>query len=268
MKLVKNFVVGIFCGSILAGFIYGISRAKHSPLFWVQSVEIQSATESQIEDSPVDQATLIQLVGISLNRTSLLDVDLKAVETRLLSHPWIREAKLQKEIPHRLRVVISFREPIALIQQSEGTLAYLDEEGTSFGSVNLHRFSDLPLLLGFSDQTLVRRQEALLLISRWENSPIRSVASLSSVHWQSERGFRVLAHYTILESPGESHTNAHGESRIRTMIDFGQGIDSDVESQLSRLFNVFRYLRRNAISVRQMWADQEKKIVVKIARNS
>src|SRR5262249_29506355 len=156
--------------------------------------------------------------------------------------PWIRAVRLQKRFPQTLSIAVAFREPRALIILSSagGALAYVDRDGRVFGRASLAQRSDLPILsfpLG-AQEPIARIASALAIIDRFETDPIGRLAQLSSLSWESERGFRAVATYRL-----------RGREISRTVIDLGEASSWSQSSaaatgsnDISRLSEVLRYL--------------------------
>jgi POTRA domain, FtsQ-type len=271
MKLIKKSFIGLISLFVLLAVGLGLRQAFHSSLFLVQNLEIKTS----LTFPPLPESAIKQSLNIPLGKISLFDLDLKGIEQKLMISDLIREVKLQKKLLHTLSIEIVFREPKAIFQTPKGGLSYVDEEGKTFGFVNLLKVSDLPLLSGFSSQSSDRIRGALRIITLWEKSSLKNFSQISSIIWDIDRGYRVLISYEFIAKVSPSHlkTRSVVESgsqvvQARAMVDLGQEIDSDFDSQLSRLSNVFRYLKGNSIGVRQIWADAGKKIVVKTVRGS
>lgn len=241
---------------------FGISRAMHSKLFTLQEINV----ESSLENPPLDDDVVLKIAAVPIGTISLFDVDLKSIERRLLANDLIKAVSLQKKIPHTLSIEVTYKVPQAVIQEAKGTLFYIDSEGKVFGSLNLASAPDLPILFGFANQGSERIQDALTLLRKWENSQLGRMAMISSIYWNSERGFRVLVTYSLDGSFLTSSVNLN--NRMRAMVDFGQRIDENLNDKLVQLLKVFRYLSGNSIAARQVWADAGKKIVVKTAHGS
>lgn len=208
----------------------------------------------------------MKLAGVPLGRVSIFSLDLKRIETQLMSHEWIKHVRLIKKPKHTLNIFVTYRQPLGMIQTKKGALVYVDSEGKSFGVYNPEHSHDLPLLVGFSDQSRERIIEGLKIISTWESHPMTQISSLSSVFWDNDRGFRVLVTYAM-----GSQGARVGESRsavVRTMIDLGPDGEATLQSKLHRLLNVFQYLGEHSIAARQIWTDLGKKVVVKTISDS
>ncbi|MCM2322731.1 MAG: FtsQ-type POTRA domain-containing protein [Oligoflexia bacterium] len=263
----KTLVISFSAFALIAATV-GIYMAIHSPLFLVQVVEVSD----QPDEAPVDAQTITQLAAIPAGIVNLFDLDLRPVERRILTNPWIREVRLQKRFPQTLSIAVSYRDPKALFQASDGGLAYVDIDGRIFGQVNLRLHSDLPLLTGIVQDVDRRVAEALVLIRGWERSPLGNSAELSSLHWDGERGFRALIVYPLGSASAQARGKSTAIPKVRAMVDLGQDFDAAagarLDEQLQQLSRVVTYLGSNSIPVQQIWADSGKKIVVKTAHGS
>lgn len=249
----RKLIVYGFTGVAIVGAMIGVYNALHSSLFLVQVVEVAD----QPENAPLDAGSITQLAAIPTGMVNLFDLDLKAVEQRVLANPWVREVRLQKRFPQTLSVAVVFREPQALIQSPGGSLSYVDSNGMVFGQVNLAYQPDLPIFSGLEGAQI---QPALKLLSDWDRSSLRSLAQISSLHWDQEKGFRALITYKMMAKGGAPVS--------RTSVELGQDLDGAIEAQFRRLSEVLKYLSTHSIPAKQIWADAGKKIVVKTARGS
>ncbi len=237
----------------LASAAFGLRHAMRAPMFTLEVGEVTDINDG----APVDAQEVLNLAALPVGKVSLFDLSLDPIEKRILTQPWIKEVRLQKRFPQTLSISVTFREPRALIQNDNGSLAYVDKDGQIFGQVSLAQHSDLPLIAASASGHI---QEALNVIRVWELSPLSKKAPISTLQWDSERGFHVLVSYPIEEG-------RHG----RTYVDLGHEIDASVDSentQFSRLVRVFSYLSAHRLAARQIWADAGKKIVVKTAHGS
>lgn len=260
---VKKSLVILFSTVSILSIGVGLYLAVNSKLFIVQNVEI----ESNVAHRPVDDQSLLKLAAVPLGKVSLFQLNLSSIEKKLLSHPWIRDVRLQRRFLRTLVITVEFRQPQAVIQTSKGALAYVDADGRVFGAVDLKFSFDLPILSGFTHENPERVKQALILIKRWDKSPISQIASVSTVYWELERGYRLLVSYPLGQTSVSSEL-IKLSTYARTMIDLGNEVDANLEEKLVRLKKVFRYLSDSSIAARQIWADAGKKIVVKTVRGS
>ena len=74
-------------------------------------------------------------------------VDLALVRERLLQHPWVKDARVSRQLPNTLRIFIVEREPAA-IWQNHGQLMLIDPSGVPLEPVAREAMPDLPLVIG------------------------------------------------------------------------------------------------------------------------
>ena len=252
-KRLRLFAVVIFTAAALVTTGYGIYKATRSSLFLIRIVEIVDLPEG----APVDAKTVSYLAAIPIGQVNLFDLEFAPVESRILAHPWIKEVTINKRFPQTVSIAVKLRNPIAILQQENSKVAYVDTDGKIFGKVSLKNGTDVPLLLGFS-KDLERRLVALRFLESWDRGMVSSSVQLSSLSYDPARGYRATITYPLLRSAEQA----------RAFLDLGQEIEQDTETNLIRVGRVLRYLSENNVSARQIWADAGKKIVVKIARRS
>jgi cell division protein FtsQ len=252
MHLLKKVLLITSSTLALVATGYGMYRAMRSPLFTVRVVEMADLAEN----APVSAAAIESLAAVPIGQVNLFALNLAEIESRVLSNPWIREARLQKRFPQTLTISVTFREPQALMQGDGGRLSYVDTDGRVFGQVSLAKSADLPILFGLNKQPMQRVREALAVLSTWGESSLSGSSEISSLSWDSDRGYRAWIVY-----PTKS-------SRARALVELGQEVDAQLPAQFERLSKVFQYLSANSVAVRQIWADTGKKIVVRTAHGS
>lgn len=245
--------------ALLALFV-GMIGVVNSDLFTVRVVEVVGLGSGNNDDgpsarilTPLDAQQVLEIAQVPTESTNLFSLRLSGIEKRLLSHPWIKGVTISKHFPQTVSVSVVFRDPVAILQNPNGTLYYLDSDGTAFAPLNLKSNSDLPVLVNFpAEQVGV----ALRFLQSWSVSGLDMQSRLSSLEWDPEKGLGVMATYFLPQSQG------------RVKVELGRSFESDPEAQLGRLREVLTYLSKNGIRARQVFADLGKKIVVRIARSS
>jgi hypothetical protein len=256
-------VLSLFLMSI-GSVAFGMYQGIHSEAFLLRDIEVKAFAHSP--QSPLDNLDITRLVSPQVGKVSLLSLDLKLIEKKIAENEWIEKVRLEKKLNHTLSIFVTYRQPLALIQKPKGELAYVDYNGMIFGSSHFKPIADLPLLTGFDHGDSEIIMKALKVVKLWEHSRLRQVSLISTVHWDSDRGFRLLISYPKKKT--ESISAAELDSRIRAFVDIGHEIDASLDNKLLHLSNVIRYLSSNSIAVRQIWADVGKKIVVKTGHGS
>ncbi len=271
----------VFTVTSLAAAAFGIYSAIHSPLFIVQVVEVADLSEG----SPVDAQAITDLANVAVGKVNLFELDLVAVEKRILVNPWVKEVRLTKRFPQTLAIGVTFREPHALLQSPGGGMAYVDADGQVFGRVNLLTSANLPVLSGFvargsspaAEDVRKRLQDAVRIIDGWESSGLPPVSQVSTISWDVERGYRAFVYYELRPEGGlprsgsaspDGSSAATALARARTLVDFGPEIELSLDAQFNHLTSVFQYLSQHALEVSQIFADSGKKIVVRTSHGS
>jgi hypothetical protein len=216
MQGIRKTGIVVFSLLTLAATIFGVYAAIHSSLFLVQVVEIETDSGSGLDaaaDSladPVSADAISTLAAVPIGRSNLFSLDLSEVEARINANEWVRAVTLEKRFPQTLSIMVSFRKPLALLQNGDGSLSYLDQDAKPFGRVNLSYQPDLPILTnsawgqrpGAPDLA-----QAMGLLDRWNRSSAGHFAQISSLGWESERGFHATA--------VRSHFGRVGQSKSR-----------------------------------------------------
>ncbi len=76
----------------------------------------------------VTDGEVVRLMGIKRG-AGLLSLDIGRVKGRLMLSPWIEEAAIRKELPHKLEVSLIENEPVAILKR-KGRLHLINKEGT------------------------------------------------------------------------------------------------------------------------------------------
>ncbi len=243
----------------LALFI-GMIGVVNSDLFTVHVVEVIGLGNESSDDNSLPQTStplsaqqIIEIAQVPTESTNLFSLRLTGIEKRLLAHPWIKGVTISKHFPQAVSISVIFRDPIAILQNPDGALYYLDLDGSAFAPLNLKSNSDLPVLVNLPTEQII---PALRFLQSWSNSGLDPLSRLSSLEWDPEKGLSVMATYSLPQSLG------------RVRVELGRFFENDPEAQLGRLREVLIYLSKNEIRARQVFADLGKKIVVRIARSS
>lgn len=114
-----------------------------SDVFAVTVLSVQGnrmATEQQILDK-----------GGLQRGMNLLDLDCGLIEGRILEHPWVEQATVERQWPSTVVIRVQEREPLALVnleRQGRRQLYYLDSKGEVFAPTTPSRDLDFPVLTG------------------------------------------------------------------------------------------------------------------------
>jgi cell division protein FtsQ len=99
-------------------------------VFWSSYVTVRSAQVSG--NGSVGTARIERAADVPVG-TPLARVDLDAIRKRVEAIPAVKSADVSRAWPHRVRVVVTERVPIAVVNRGDGLRA-LDADGVMFGS--------------------------------------------------------------------------------------------------------------------------------------
>jgi cell division protein FtsQ len=78
-----------------------------SPVFAIQTIEVKGLTR-------VERSELLEAAGIDLG-TNIFERSPDEVRARLLRHPWILSAAVERKLPSRFQILVHERQPVALL---------------------------------------------------------------------------------------------------------------------------------------------------------
>lgn len=269
----KNLSIVGFSLFVMGASVYGIWSAFHSSLFVVQDVKITGSWGESKKENPLPPGILRnplpiekirEQMDIPVGRANLIDIRLSSLEKKILKNSWVKTVALQKKFPNTLTAAIQYRRPIGVFQNKAGDLAYLDEDAQVFGEFDFTVTSDLPMVHGIESSDRSRLKEVTLLIRSWHSGFVAKVAELSSVHWNSTEGYRILVTYPFLQT-------GKGDDLMRVAkiwVSVGQNFDESLAETFPNLAQVIQYLQKKSIAVSQVSITEKKKIVVRASTPS
>ena len=96
----------------------------------------------------VGENEILQLTQIQINAL-LYKVDLTAIQRNVMSHHYIKDAVVERNLPNSIHIQVVERVPIAIVNRPE--TMYLDENGVVLPRSISHRLFDLPMISGISE---------------------------------------------------------------------------------------------------------------------
>lgn len=190
MRRARRSVLAAGCGiSLAAGVWYGIPCALHltrlHPYFAVSRMELDG-------NRRLSRREVLQWAGVNED-TSIWDATPHIMRMRLLSHPWIRHAQVQRQFPNRLSISVDERRPVAIVRLGE--LNYVDRGGHILGPLRDGDSPDLPLITGLESPQAaafvpIGVHRALRLLRLCER--LSCFDAISEVHVDRNRGMSVF----------------------------------------------------------------------------
>jgi cell division protein FtsQ len=132
--------------------------------------------------------------------TNILSLNIKALQHRLTSHPWIKSADIWREVPDKIHIRVSEYTPVAIVDCGQKFL--LDDKGTIFKKLDHGEEVLVPIVSGLkmSDLRMHRGRRPSLLegvlavtqLSRLDGS-ILPLHSITAIQVDSEMGLTLYA---------------------------------------------------------------------------
>jgi POTRA domain, FtsQ-type len=130
------------------GSVFGYGWAKAHGLLAVREIALEG-------QSRLPEEMLLARIGLPPG-IALPDVDVAAVSSALLSHPWIERVSVRRLYPGTLWVRVWERSPAAVVTTAQGDGVMVDPQGVVLGAPGGPGADDLPRLTGID----VRRRVA------------------------------------------------------------------------------------------------------------
>ena len=182
LAVVKVTAVLIVLAGLGVGGYISYQRVMSSTYFNVDRIELRS-----VRRAPAHQ---VRALAESARGKNILTLDLAALRRAVESHPWVKEAAVERELPRTVKVSVVEHKARALLLM--GHLYLVNPEGLVFKRADPEEQEGMPVITGLSRMTYLnhpgqarkRIQKALVALDRYY-SQVRP--PLSEVH-VSQRG--------------------------------------------------------------------------------
>jgi cell division septal protein FtsQ len=223
MRLISWLAISLGLAMILAGGLFWFLR-DHA-MFHIVAVRVYGAER-------VPQTELIQLAQIA-GGTSLLRIDIERTRARIMRHPWIREALVQRVYPDTLEVIVYERRPTAVLESGNGYL--IDAEGYVLAQAAPAEAAHLPRLMAKLSHTAAPGERladpaihaALGLLHEANDSPFFREAVISHIDVISTERF-------LIKTPRGKLIVGHSLVGIDQKLEFFPVLDETLRSRARR----------------------------------
>lgn len=209
---------------------------------WLQTTSTLALKEVRFLEQPhLSKAEMMAVAGLRYGM-NLLSFDLARGLRRLQAHPWVRSARIWRELPHRISVEVKERRPVALVRLRH--LYYLDASGLPFARVWKKKKPAYPLLVGFRrsrykqqpQQIQKRLRQALQILRCYRKLGLQRYKKVREVQVDPVFGVTLLAQSTRIHL---------GTNRY--------------EERLQRLVRLLRLLRQRGVQeIRYVYLDNNR----------
>ena len=239
-KIIYGLGLGLKIGAVITGLILfstlcilGYDVLTQCEYFTTQKI----AVSGQIRLSP-RQVQNQALVHEGIN---LLSINLTTSRKRLLAHPWIKQAKVRRELPDQIQITIEEHRPLAILDLGRNFL--INTDGEIFKAHTDKDPQDLPLITGL-------KLSQLNLPGDPKSEPFEAVMKVLETGQQPGS---VLPNHVIRRIQVDTNTGL-------TLYAFDQFKAIDIgydnyPAKFGRLRNVLYYLRRNEAIADFVWID-------------
>jgi cell division protein FtsQ len=234
----------VFGCACCMGLVWGLTRVYplvlEAEYFRVRTIDITGLTMLTREE-------VLYLLGLT-EETTLWQLDLPRMGTRLTHHPYIKSVILRREFPQTLRVTIRERIPY-LVASSRDQRMLVDEEGVVLRAFVPEQDPKVPQVILPQPYVLepgmrLRQQEvqwAVELLQTYQASPVAETLRLASLTVQPSG----LSVWRFEEYPFDIRLGEEG-----------------IALQLGRLPLALRYITQQHLAVRAVDLSYRKRIIV------
>jgi len=239
------FLGKVFLGcACCMGLVWGLTLVYplvlEAEYFRVRTIDITGLTTLTREE-------VLYLLGLT-EETTLWQLDLPRMGTRLTHHPYIKSVVLRREFPQTLRVTVRERSPY-LVVSSRDQRMLVDEEGVVLRAFVPEQDPKVPQVILPQPQALepgmrLRQQEvqwAVELLQTYQASPLAETLRLASLTVQPSG----LSVWRFEEYPFDIRLGEEG-----------------IALQLGRLPLALRYITQQHLAVRAVDLSYRKRIIV------
>ena len=92
------------------------------------------------------KSNLLEALNIKLGEP-ILGLDLSVIQSRIVALPWVKTARIQRQLPDKLLINLEERRPTGRWQRN-GRLTLIDEDGVAIRKLNGDVFQHLPIIIG------------------------------------------------------------------------------------------------------------------------
>lgn len=208
--------------AVMAGALYGGRYfIYHSPRLALREVRITGTRH--LSPALIQQRATVEL------GTNLLHIDSDAVVARLQSEPWIKRARVRRELPSTLHIELVEHDPAALV--SLESLYLCDRDGLVFKRAHPNEYGDLAVITGIG-------RAGYVLEPAFAQDQIRTALAALSRYRQEDNRPPI----------GEVHIDRFVGVTLYTRqgvaLQLGQGDAAELDARLARFDVLWRRLSR------------------------
>lgn len=233
LGVVLRVLLALVLTGCLGGLGYGLRYLlHHSRSFAVRAVRVNATVHTT-------QEALVQRARVEVGQ-NLFQVDLQRVQRSVSAEPWVKSARVRRELPGTVIIDVVEREARALV--SLGALYLVDEQGQVFKRATAAEAEGLPVVTGIDREVyLGDPQEAQEQV----HEALQGLLSFRGAAESPRGGTPPLPDRPPI---GEVHVESNGEVTLYTdkgvAIRLGHGDAAETRERLRRFDAVWAALQR------------------------
>ena len=182
--------LGITAAILFSGRL-AVGHVMASPRFAVRELQVTLAAHLSRDE-------ILELSAVG-EGDRLLEIDTDAVAARVAAHPWVKSARVRRQLPSTLVIDLTERRAAAAV--TLGSLYLVDEIGHPFKKATMEEAEGLPVLTGIDraryadakDATEAAFREALALLAEYGSTGTRpGRPALSELNIDPRFGFTLF----------------------------------------------------------------------------
>jgi cell division protein FtsQ len=289
-RVISRFLIGFKIMLLMGGtagtsllLILAYDAVTQSSYFEARTITLQG-------NQRFSKETILRRAGLKLH-DNILSVNLNALRCRLISHPWIAAAEIERELPDVIHIQVKERVPIAIVDLSQparmatheragvaGRLFYLDEGGEIFKPVDPSDKVKVPVVTGlalsdidFNDESRSRLFKAAMEVLRLSrvHQKVIPLHTFERIHVDGQTGLTLYALFEPRNLPVTPAFTGKADERqlasrgaVAIKIGFG-----DYGSKYSRLGDIVSYLKkeRGFLNLQSIDLNDSDRVVVRLS---
>ena len=229
----------VLLGSIFAVYVFNEYKYLESQLkgkLVKISANVSEAAGLVVQEVIVEgrlktrKSTLLKALKVS-EGDNILAINMTEMRDRIKKLPWVKYARIERHLPNKISLTLVERTPMARWQTNR-MLKLIDDNGDVIPSVDLARFSNLPIIIGKNAPKIAGQILKTLSSEPHLFRRVKSLTLVSDRRWDVRLDNQINVHLPE-KNPGRAWTHlATVEQGHNIFGDQVQGIDMRLENQL------------------------------------
>ncbi len=140
----RLFAWSLYCGAFLI-FLLGVSLGLLAAYRWMTNYPFFSLQEVEVVgNTRLAYNEVLSMGNIAIGENTL-SMNIREIESRLASNPWIRSVQISRILPDRVKIVVDERVPAFWVLR-EKDMYYADSRGNIIDKVEPSKFEAKPML--------------------------------------------------------------------------------------------------------------------------